>query len=343
VDLKAADYWLPVDQYIGGIEHAILHLLYSRFFARAMKITGHLNVEEPFKSLFTQGMVIHETYKSAAGQWLTPAEVEREGDSWIETATGRQVTAAPAEKMSKSKRNVIDPDDIIEKYGADTARWFMLSDTPPERDIEWTEAGVLGAWRFVQRIWRLSGEVADFNVALDPKALAACKDEQVLSLRRATHATIAAVGDDISHLRFNRAIARIYELVNAISAAASQNWTDPVARMALRESVVALVQLFAPMMPHLAEECWQALGQSGMVCEQPWPEHDPALLVSDSVTVVVQINGKKRAELSLAKGLDKSAVEQACLADENVIRSLSDKTVRKVIVVPDKLVNIVAG
>jgi leucyl-tRNA synthetase len=162
-------------------------------------------------------------------------------------------------------------------------------------------------------------------------------------LRRATHGAIAAVGDDISHLRFNRAIARIYELVNAISAAASQNWTDPVARMALRESVVALVQLFAPMMPHLAEECWQALGQSGMVCEQPWPEHDPALLVSDSVTVVVQINGKKRAELSLAKGMDKSAVEQACLADENVIRSLSDKTVRKVIVVPDKLVNIVAG
>jgi leucyl-tRNA synthetase len=343
VDLKAADYWLPVDQYIGGIEHAILHLLYSRFFARAMKITGHLNVEEPFKSLFTQGMVIHETYKSAAGQWLTPAEVEREGDSWIETATGQQVTAAPAEKMSKSKRNVIDPDDIIEKYGADTARWFMLSDTPPERDIEWTEAGVLGAWRFVQRIWRLSGEVAEFDVALDPEALAACRDEQVLALRRATHATIAAVGDDISHLRFNRAIARIYELVNAISAAMSKNGTDPEARMALRESVLALVQLFAPMMPHLSEECWRALGQSGLVCEQAWPEHDPALLVSDSVTVVVQINGKKRAELSLAKGMDKSAVEQACLADENVIRSLSDKTVRKVIVVPDKLVNIVAG
>ncbi|MDX1715490.1 MAG: leucine--tRNA ligase [Anderseniella sp.] len=343
VDLKAADYWLPVDQYIGGIEHAILHLLYSRFFARAMKITGHLNVEEPFKSLFTQGMVIHETYKSQSGQWLTPAEVERDGDTWIETATGAGVTAAPAEKMSKSKRNVIDPDDIIEKYGADTARWFMLSDTPPERDIEWTEAGVLGAWRFVQRIWRLSCEIAELNVAVDTAALAECKDEQVLDLRRSTHATIAAVGDDISHLRFNRAIARIYELVNAISAAVSGGWTDQVHQMALREAVLALVQLFAPMMPHLAEECWRVLGQSGMVCDQAWPEHDPALLVSDSVTVVVQINGKKRAELSLAKGMDKSAVEQACLANENVVRSLSDKTVRKVIVVPDKLVNIVAG
>ncbi len=343
VDLKAADYWLPVDQYIGGIEHAILHLLYSRFFARAMKITGHLNVEEPFKSLFTQGMVIHETYKSQSGQWLTPAEVERDGDTWIETATGAGVTAAPAEKMSKSKRNVIDPDDIIEKYGADTARWFMLSDTPPERDIEWTEAGVLGAWRFVQRIWRLSCEIAELNVAVDTAALAECKDEQVLNLRRSTHATIAAVGDDISHLRFNRAIARIYELVNAISAAVSGGWTDQVHQMALREAVLALVQLFAPMMPHLAEECWRVLGQSGMVCDQAWPEHDPALLVSDSVTVVVQINGKKRAELSLAKGMDKSAVEQACLANENVVRSLSDKTVRKVIVVPDKLVNIVAG
>ena len=343
VDLKAADYWLPVDQYIGGIEHAILHLLYSRFFARAMKITGHLNVEEPFKSLFTQGMVIHETYKSQSGQWLMPAEVERDGDTWIETATGAGVTAAPAEKMSKSKRNVIDPDDIIEKYGADTARWFMLSDTPPERDIEWTEAGVLGAWRFVQRIWRLSCEIVELNVAVDTAALAECKDEQVLDLRRSTHATIAAVGDDISHLRFNRAIARIYELVNAISAAVAGGWTDQVHQMALREAVLALVQLFAPMMPHLAEECWRVLGQSGMVCDQAWPEHDPALLVSDSVTVVVQINGKKRAELSLAKGMDKSAVEQACLANENVVRSLSDKTVRKVIVVPDKLVNIVAG
>jgi leucyl-tRNA synthetase len=343
VDLAAADYWLPVDQYIGGIEHAILHLLYSRFFARAMKITGHLNVEEPFKSLFTQGMVIHETYKSQSGQWLTPAEVERAGESWVELASGAPVTAAPAEKMSKSKRNVIDPDDIIEKYGADTARWFMLSDTPPERDIEWTESGVLGAWRFVQRIWRICCEVAASSSVVDNAALSACKDDGVLQLRRATHGAIAAVGDDISHLRFNRAIARIYELVNVISGAVSSQSTEPVHQMALRESAIALVQLFAPMMPHLAEECWQVLGQSGMVCERDWPEHDASLLVSDSVTVVVQINGKKRAEMSLAKGLDNAAVEQACLANENVVRSLTDKTVRKVIVVPDKLVNIVAG
>jgi leucyl-tRNA synthetase len=346
VDRDAANYWMPVDQYIGGIEHAILHLLYSRFFARAMKITGHLDVEEPFKSLFTQGMVIHETYKSSNGEWLMPTQVSREGDGWIEVATGRPVVAAPAEKMSKSKKNVIDPDDIIDKYGADTARWFMLSDTPPERDIEWTEAGVLGAWRFVQRIWRVVGEVAAFGVSADSDSLSGIggADASALALRRATHMAIFAVGDDIGALRFNRAIARLYELVNAIvSSLSSPGSESDAVRIAQVEAVTALVQLFAPMMPHLAEECWQVLGREGLVCEAAWPVHDPSLLVSDQVTVVVQVNGKKRAELRLDKGLAREAVEGACLEHESVIRSLDGLAVRKVIVVPDKLVNIVAA
>ncbi len=345
VDRDAANYWMPVDQYIGGIEHAILHLLYSRFFARAMKITGHLDIEEPFKSLFTQGMVIHETYKSSTGEWLMPTQVTREGDSWVEIATGQPVVAAPAEKMSKSKKNVIDPDDIIEKYGADTARWFMLSDTPPERDIEWTEAGVLGAWRFVQRIWRMVGEVSAFEVSAGSDDLSkAAAAGPALDLRRSTHMAIAAVGDDIGALRFNRAIARLYELVNAIGASLSAPGAESKAiRVAQLEAVTALVQLFAPMMPHLAEECWQVLGREGLVCEAPWPLHDPSLLVSDQVTVVVQVNGKKRAELRLDKGLTREAVEVACLRHESVVRSLDGLVIRKVIVVPDKLVNIVAA
>ncbi len=345
VDLDAANYWMPVDQYIGGIEHAILHLLYSRFFARAMKITGHLGIEEPFKSLFTQGMVIHETYKSSSGEWLMPSQVSREGDGWVETSSGNPVLASPAEKMSKSKRNVIDPDDIIDKYGADTARWFMLSDTPPERDIEWTEAGVLGAWRFVQRIWRIIGEVAEFDVDVTAASLrAASGHPAALALRRVTHSTIASVGEDISALRFNRAIARLYELVNAIAASLSTGENAGTAmRVTQREAVSALVQLFAPMMPHLAEECWKVLGHEGLVCEAPWPAHDPALLASDEVTIVIQVNGKKRGELTVEKGLSREALEEACLNHDSVVRSLNGMSVRKVIVVPGKLVNIVAA
>ncbi len=344
VDQAAANYWMQVDQYIGGIEHAILHLLYSRFFARAMKMTGHLDVKEPFKSLFTQGMVIHETFRSSRGEWLMPTQVERQGDGWVEIETGAPVTVAPAEKMSKSKKNVIDPDDIIEKYGADTARWFMLSDTPPERDIEWTESGVLGAWRFVQRIWRLVSDVVEAPTPDVSMPAASFDNAAALELQRATHATIAAVGDDISGLRFNRAIARIYEFVNVISACMSSGrGSDEQLGTAQRDAVTTLVQLFAPMMPHLAEECWVRLGMTGMVCDSEWPSFDPALLTSDTVTVVVQINGKKRAELQLAAGLEKAAVEEACLNHENVVRSLGSMSVRKVIVVPDKLVNIVAG
>ncbi|MEM7633232.1 MAG: leucine--tRNA ligase [Pseudomonadota bacterium] len=343
VDTDAASYWMPVDQYIGGIEHAILHLLYSRFFVRAMRKVGHLDFDEPFKSLFTQGMVIHETYRSESGEWVVPTQVARDGDRLIDTVSGESITLGPAEKMSKSKRNVIDPDDIIEQYGADTARWFMLSDTPPERDIEWTEAGVVGAWRFVQRIWRLVGQVADDNTSIDASVLHKATAENVRELRKATHMAIASVGDDISNLRFNRAIARVYELVNALAASLSSGDSSEVLKMAQREAAVSLVQLFAPMMPHLAEECWQALGCGGLACDAQWPDHDESLLTSDKVTYVVQINGKKRAELQFAKDVERDAIEEACLRHENVVRSLDGLSVRKVIVVPNKLVNIVAG
>ena len=343
VDKDAASYWMPVDQYIGGIEHAILHLLYSRFFVRAMKKVGHLDFDEPFRSLFTQGMVIHETYRSKSGEWIVPTQVAKQDDRLIDTVSGEDVTLGPAEKMSKSKRNVIDPDDIIEQYGADTARWFMLSDTPPERDIEWTEAGVVGAWRFVQRIWRLVGQVAADDVAILPDVLHHSAAANVIELRKSTHMAIASVGDDITNLRFNRAIARVYELVNAVAASLSSEDRPDELKMAQREAAVSLVQLFAPMMPHLAEECWLVLGCDGLACDAEWPNHDESLLISDKVTLVVQINGKKRAEMEFAKGADRQAVEQACLQHENVIRSLDGLSVRKVIVVPDRLVNIVAG
>ena len=343
VDKDAASYWMPVDQYIGGIEHAILHLLYSRFFVRAMKKVGYLDIDEPFRSLFTQGMVIHETYRSSTGEWIEPAQVARDGDKLVDTVSGKQVTLGPAEKMSKSKRNVIDPDDIIEQYGADTARWFMLSDTPPERDIEWTEAGVAGAWRFVQRIWRLVGQVAGDKITIDPGILRQCTTANVVELRRSTHMAIAAVGDDIANLRFNRAIARVYELVNALAAALSVDDAPTELKMAQREAAVSLVRLFAPMMPHLAEECWQVMGYEGLVCDAEWPDYDETLLTSDKITVVVQINGKKRAEMEFSKGAERDAVEEACLRHENVVRSLDGLSVRKVIVVPDRLVNIVAG
>jgi leucyl-tRNA synthetase len=321
VDEKAARYWMGVDQYIGGVEHAILHLLYSRFYARAMMKTGHLHLKEPFDSLFTQGMVVHETFRNSAGEWVLPAEAREVDGKWVHVETGELLAVGGIEKMSKSKRNVVDPETIIESFGADTARWFMLSDTPPERDIEWTSAGAEGAWRFVQRLWRIVGEAA-----------AEASTPGTPELKKIVHKTIALVTVDLEGLRFNRAIARIYELANAISAA------GPTGR---REAVGALVLLFAPMMPHLAEECWQALGLPGMVVTAPWPKYDPALVKDDNVTMAIQINGKRRDEITVAKGLGKVELEPLVMAREAVVRSLDGKPVKKFIVIPDRIVNIV--
>ncbi len=335
-DKAVADHWLPVDQYIGGIEHAILHLLYSRFFMRAMRQTGWAGVDEPFAGLFTQGMVVHETYRDEAGAWVQPVDVRIVSEDGARKAfhvkTEAPVTIGAIEKMSKSKKNVVDPDDIIASYGADTARWFMLSDSPPERDVIWTEDGVQGASRFVQRVWRMVGEVAEGG------AEPAGTDNQ--AVLKAAHKALAAVGEDIERLRFNRCVAHVYELANSLQeAVAAERGHAP--SPALREATLILVQLIAPMMPHLAEACWTALGQDGLVAEAGWPEVRGDLLVEDSVTLPVQINGRKRADVTVPRDADQAAVQAAVLALEPVQRALEGKPPRKVIVVPLRIVNIV--
>jgi leucyl-tRNA synthetase len=320
-DRAEAEAWLPVAQYIGGVEHAILHLLYARFWTRALQRLGRISIAEPFKGLFTQGMVTHETYRAGDGSWLSPDEVRREGDDWVEVASGRPVTPGRVEKMSKSKRNTVDPEPILDRYGADAVRWFMLSDSPPERDLEWSEAGIEGASRFVQRVWRL------VTASNDGEG----EDE---ALRRRLHRTIAGVGEAIEGLQFNKAVAALYELVSAIEKAA------PSATRA--ESVHTLVRLVAPMAPHLAEESWAQLGNKGMVADAPWPDFDPALLVDDQVTLAVQVNGKLRDTLTAPRGLPREEAEALALSLDKVQRQLGGAAPRKVIVVPDRLVNIVA-
>jgi leucyl-tRNA synthetase len=341
-DPDAADAWLPVDQYIGGIEHAILHLLYSRFFARAMCETGHLSVKEPFKGLFTQGMVTHETYRTADGAWAAPSEVRIEGEGEARHAVlaegGGAVTIGSIEKMSKSKRNTVDPTDIIETYGADTARWFMLSDSPPERDVQWTEAGVQGSWRFMQRVWRLVNDIVE-NV---PARVRPAKvGDAATALRRATHKTCAAVSADIEALAFNRAVARLYELVNTLSKAYQAGYETNDLRFAIREAAIYLVQMMAPMAPHLAEECWSVFGHAELLATTPWPEIEEELLVEATVTLPVQVNGKKRADLTISREASKEEVEAATLELEAVVRALDGKPARKIIVVPQRIVNVV--
>jgi leucyl-tRNA synthetase len=341
---KVVNEWLPVDQYIGGIEHAILHLLYSRFFTRAMHKTGHTGIDEPFAGLFTQGMVVHETYKSKSGEWVEPANVKIEGMGDARTATllttGEPIDIGSIEKMSKSKKNTIDPDDIIEAYGADTARWFMLSDSPPERDVIWTEEGVQGAWRFVQRLWRMVGEISQVTA---PAARPAQFGEAALTVRKAAHRALDRVSDDIGKLRFNRCVAHIYEFANALSDAIGEveTATPPDMAWALREAGDILVQLFHPMMPHLAEECWAALGHKTLVATENWPVVEPELLVETTITLPVQINGKKRADVTVARDAGKDEIEAAVLALDEVKKLLDGKSPKKVIVVPNRIVNLV--
>tara|TARA_R110000772_G_scaffold73216_8_gene159955 strand:+ start:16004 stop:18568 length:2565 start_codon:yes stop_codon:yes gene_type:complete len=339
LDRAAVDYWLPVDQYIGGIEHAVLHLLYSRFFTRALKKCGYLSVEEPFAGLLTQGMVCHQTFKDAAGKWLLPSQVVCDGDVAKHAETGQPVTLGRSEKMSKSKKNVVDPEAIIGAYGADTARLFMLSDSPPDRDLEWTDAGVDGAWRYLNRLWRLVTE--------NPAPLAAAGDarpatmgpaaEEVL---KATHKTIDGVSADLEKFHFNKAVARIRELTNAVEGLKD---TAPDADWVRRFALETLSLLIAPMTPHLAEALWLELGHGdALVADTPWPEADPAYLVDDLVTIAVQVNGKLRGTIELPKDCAKDAAEDAALALDKVQSVLEGKPPRKVIVVPNRIVNVVA-
>jgi leucyl-tRNA synthetase len=347
-DRAMVDAWLPVDQYIGGIEHAILHLLYSRFFTRAMKATGHAGLDEPFAGLFTQGMVVHETYRRASGEWAAPAEVRIDGAEGQRSATliatGEPIEIGAIEKMSKSKRNTVDPDEIMASYGADVARWFMLSDSPPDRDVEWTERGVQGAWRFTNRLWRLVGEAAEIARSA-PLARPATFGPEALAIRKAAHRTLAKVSEAIEKLHFNVCVAHIYEFANTLNAAigevASDAGAPPDFAWSMREAVNILVQLFHPMMPHLAEECWATLGHDTLVAQAPWPAIERDLLIEDTITLPVQVNGKKRADVTVPRGADNGEIEAAVLALDAVQRMLDGKAPKKVIVVPQRIVNVV--
>ncbi len=346
-DRVVADRWLAVDQYIGGIEHAILHLLYSRFFTRAMRKCGHLDLDEPFAGLFTQGMVVHETYRDSSGQWLAPSQVRLEADGEGRRAvlvdSDEPVEIGPIEKMSKSKRNTVDPDDIIATYGADTARWFMLSDSPPERDVIWTEAGVQGAYKQTQRLWRLTCEI-ERAVGPERPSEPAAFGAEARRIRQIAHGALAKIEDEIERLRFNVCIATIYEFGNALGAAVGAIEATPVAddlRFALAEAGDILVHCFAPMMPHLAEECWEALGHKTFVAQSPWPVADRGLIVLSHVTYVAQVNGKKRGELRIERDADAKRIENAALALDAVVRAMDNKRARKVIIVPHRIVNVV--
>ncbi len=344
LDRAAVDHWLPVDQYIGGIEHAILHLLYARFFTRALESCGRISVKEPFAGLFTQGMIVHETYKDVNGKWLFPEEVEKRADgSAVRRGTDEPVTVGPPEKMSKSKRNVVPPEVVADTYGVDCARWFMLSDTPPERDSEWTEAGIEGAWRFAQRLFRQINEAIELGAPAGA-ALPERFGPESTALRRAAHRLAADVEADIERLRFNVAVARVHAFANAFGEAlAAARSGTPAADLAfaLREAAEFLVAVVAPMVPHLAEECGVLLGRDGLVAEAAWPIVDPALLVADEIVLPVQINGKKRAELTIAAGASQAEIEAATLADETVLRALEGRLPKKIIVVPKRIVNVV--
>ena len=322
-DRAVAEKWLPVDQYIGGVEHAILHLLYARFWTRALSHIGLIDVKEPFASLFTQGMVTHQTYQDAKGTWLSPDQVRREGDIWTIIDSGAPAVAGRIEKMSKSKKNVVDPDDIVDQYGADAVRWFMLSDSPPERDLEWSEAGIEGCWRFVQRLWRLTSQVSG----------AEGSDK---ALDRKTHQVIAGVGVDIEALAFNKAVAKIYDLANAIEKAAPSASRDAAIR--------TIVLLSSPMVPHLAEEAWTVLGVQlggGLIADAAWPAVDPKFLEEDEGTIAIQVRGKLRDTLTVAKGLPQAEIEALALASQKVQHAVDGANIKKIIVVPDRLVNIV--
>jgi leucyl-tRNA synthetase len=336
-DRAVAERWLPVGQYIGGVEHAILHLLYARFWTRALKHIGQLDVAEPFAGLFTQGMVTHETYSRTIETlgsdgvdvihkplWLGPDDIERRDGGVFEIATGDAVTIGRVEKMSKSKKNTVDPEPIVDQYGADAVRWFMLSDSPPERDLPWSESGIEGSWRFIQRLWRLFDGAAEGNDATARDA----------GLERKLHQTIAGIAVDIEALSFNKAVAKLYALVNEIERAAPS---------ASRSTAIAtLMRLVAPMAPHIAEEAWAAAGNSGLIADAPWPAVDAALLVEDEVTIALQVNGKLRDTVTVAKGTAKDVIEALALANTNVLRSIGAATPKKIIVVPDRLVNVVA-
>ncbi len=336
IDKTAADYWLPVDQYIGGIEHAILHLLYARFITRSLAHCGYLSVEEPFAGLFTQGMLTHETYADADGKWVEPADVDVSNEGGVRTArrlsTGEALEIGDIEKMSKSKKNTVAPEEIFDTYGVDSARLFVLSDSPPERDVQWTSDGVEGSRRFTHRVWDLFDGLPDGDVP--------CTDEAAAGdLLKAAHKTVKAVTEGFEGFRFNAAIAKLYELVTTIRTAD----IAVVGSKARREALALLAGLIAPVTPHLAEECWTRLGHDGLIADAPWPKFDPSLAQDDAYVMPVQVNGKRRGEILIPIGASEAQIRETALADEGVKRHLDGVSIRKIIIVPNRILNFVVG
>ncbi|MDC0563683.1 leucine--tRNA ligase [Alphaproteobacteria bacterium] len=334
---EAADYWLPVDQYIGGVEHAVLHLLYSRFFMRALSDVGYLDLTEPFAGLMTQGMVCHQSFKNQGGDWLFPEQVTRASNGFVEVDTGAAVNAGRVEKMSKSKRNVVDPEFIIKTYGADTARLFMLSDSPPERDLEWTESGVEGAFRFLQKIWRLTEQADATGLNFSPvKSAAHSSNTEVLI--GIIHSAIASIGSDIERFAFNKCVASLHILVGAISDYRSKDGVD---QSAFSYAVHNLSVLISPFSPHLAEEIWSKTGGNGLVSQASWPTAQAEWLTFEEEEIAIQVNGKVRARLSLPVDCSKDDAEKAALSLDIIQKYCEGRTIKRVIVVPNRIINVV--
>ncbi len=335
-DPQKTSYWAPVDQYIGGVEHAVLHLLYARFFTKAMNTCGFVkDIKEPFAGLFTQGMVTHETYQDAQGKWIFPTEaVKGEDGQWTHAETGENVTVGASIKMSKSKKNVIDPEEILETYGADAARLFILSDSPPERDLEWTESGIEGAWRFVNKVYTAISAI-EFQDG-DAGAVSGKAEE----LRRLTHKTVKGVGEAIEAFAMNKAVAFLREFYNGMT---SFKVADAGDQFALKEAVEAFVVMINPICPHLAEELWQGLGHEKPLYAQEWPKCDERLLVADTITIGVQVNGKLRASVTLSANADQNEAQKVAMAEEKVQRAMDGKELKKFIYVPGRIINVVGG
>ncbi len=332
------DYWMPVDQYVGGVEHAILHLLYSRFFTRALYKNKEVKFQEPFLGLFTQGMVCHETFRLENGEWLFPSEVYEKDNGYYCSSNEEEVIKGPSESMSKSKKNVIDPEDIINEYGADTARLFMLSDSPPERDINWSLAGINGAWKFTQKFWRTVSDCSDIfsvNLAKKPSII---KGESLI-FRKKIHRYLMSITESIENFHMNVAVAKIHEMTTEISGFNPKNDID---NWCLRESISILVKASEPIMPHLAEECWLLMGNPKSIIEERWPEVCEELLEDDQCKIIIQVNGKKRAEIKMPIGVDEKSVFEEAITISNVANYIDNqRNIKKKIFIPNKILNIV--
>ena len=332
------NYWMPVDQYVGGVEHAILHLLYSRFFTRALNKTEQIKFKEPFSGLFTQGMVCHETYKSKSGEWIYPSDLYEKDKKYFLKVSDEEIVRGPIESMSKSKKNVVDPENIIDEYGADTARLFMLSDSPPERDINWSLSGINGAWKFTQKFWRTvsnSKNIFNINIRNKPDKF----DRISINFRKKIHKYLKLITNSIENFQMNVAVAKIHEMNNELTSFIPDNESQ---KWAKKEALNILLRVAEPMMPHLAEECWKQIGNSKSIIEVPWPLYEEALITEDEALIIIQINGKKKAEIHVANNMEEKHVYNAALNLENIQNIITSETIiKKKIFIPNKILNIV--